>query len=92
MEREYITKDEFKELKKEVDDLKDNMHEIEKLFQAIDKKIDVISEKILSNDDKTSLKLEPLNKRVTDLEDSQKWIIRAIIAEVIGILAMIILK
>ena len=92
MNEEYITKEEFRELKKEVDDLKNNMHEIEKLFQAIDKKIDVISEKILNNDDKTSLKLEPLNKRVTDLEDSQKWIIRAIIVEVIGIVATVIFK
>ena len=89
---DYITEKEFRELKKEVDELKNNMHEIEKLFQAIDKKIDVISEKILNSDDKTQLKLQPIEKRVSDLEDSQKWLIRAIIAEVIGILAMVIFK
>lgn len=92
MEREYITKDEFRELKKEVDELKSNMHEIEKLFQAIDKKIDVISEKILNSDDKTQLKLQPIEKRVSDLEDSQKWLIRAIIGEVIAIVCAFIFK
>lgn len=92
MNEDYITKEEFKELKKEVDDLKNNMHEIEKLFQAIDKKIDVISEKILNSDNVTSLKLEPITDRVRDLEDNQKWIIRAIIVEVVGIVATVIFK
>ena len=92
MSDEYITKEEFKELKKEVDELKSNMHEIEKLFQAIDKKIDVISEKILNTDDKTDLKLQPVERRVNSLEDNQKWLIRAIIGEVVAIICTFIFK
>lgn len=92
MSDEYITKEEFKELKKEVDELKSNMHEIEKLFQAIDKKIDVISEKILNADDKTDLKLEPLENRVFNLEDNQKWLVRAIIGEIVAIVCAFIFK
>ena len=92
MEREYITRTEFIALKEEVAELKDNMNEIQKLFQAIDKKIDVIAEKINSGENVTDLKIKPLEKRVFDLEDSQKWLIRAVIGEVIAIVCAFIFK
>lgn len=92
MEKEYITRSEFEILKEEVAELKDNMNEIQKLFQAIDKKIDVIAEKINSGENVTDLKIKPLEKRVFDLEDSQKWLIRAVIGEVIAIVCAFIFK
>lgn len=92
MEKEYITRSEFIALKEEVAELKDNMNEIQKLFQAIDKKIDVIAEKINSGENVTDLKIKPLEKRVFDLEDSQKWLIRAVIGEVIAIVCAFIFK
>ena len=92
MNEDFVTKTEFDELKKQVDKLESNMSEIEHLFQAIDKKIDVISEKINSGANVTDLKIQPIEKRVFDLEDSQKWVIRIIIGEVIAIVCSFIFK
>lgn len=92
MEKEYITRSEFEILKDEVAELKNNMNEIEKLFRAIDKKIDVIAEKINSGESVTDLKIKPLETRVFNLEDNQKWLIRAIIGEVIAIVCAFIFK
>lgn len=92
MEKEYITRVEFNALKEEVSELKSNMDEIEHLFQAIDKKIDVISEKINSGESTCDLKLKPIEKRVFDLEDNQKWLLRIIIGEVIAIVCTFIFK
>lgn len=92
MEKEFITRSEFEILKEEVAELKDNMNEIQKLFQAIDKKIDVIAEKINSGESVTDLKIKPLETRVFNLEDNQKWLIRAIVVEVIGIVCAFIFK
>lgn len=92
MEKEYITRSEFIALKEEVAELKDNMNEIQKLFQAIDKKIDVIAEKINSGENVTDLKIQPIEKRVFDLEESHKWVTRAIIGEVIAIVCAFIFK
>ena len=92
MEKEYITRTEFESLKDEVTELKNNMHEIEKLFRTIDKKMDVIAEKINNRDSVTDLKIQPIDKRVTGLEDNQKWLIRAVIGEVIAIVCAFIFK
>lgn len=92
MNEDFVTKTEFDELKKQVDKLESNMSEIEHLFQAIDKKIDVISEKINSGANVTDLKIQPIEKRVFDLEESQKWVTRAIIGEVIAIVCAFIFK
>ena len=92
MNENFVTKAEFDDLKKQVDKLESNMSEIEHLFQAIDKKIDVISEKINSGTNVTDLKIQPIEKRVFDLEDSQKWVIRIIIGEVIAIVCSFIFK
>lgn len=92
MNEDFVTKTEFDELKKQVDKLESNMSEIEHLFQAIDKKIDVISEKINSGANVTDLKIRPLEKRVFDLEESHKWVIRAIIGEVVAIVCAFIFK
>lgn len=92
MEKEFVTRTEFNNLKDEVQELKNNMHEIERLFQKIDKKMDVITEKINSRDSVTDLKIKPLETRVFNLEDNQKWLIRAIIGEVIAIVCAFIFK
>ena len=92
MDKEFVTRVEFETLAKEVTELKNNMSEIEKLFRTIDKKIDVIAEKINSTENVTELKIKPLEQRVSNLEDSQKWLIRAILGEVIAIVGVFIFK
>lgn len=92
MEKEYITRTEFDNLKDEVAELKNNMHEIEQLFRAIDKKMDVITEKINNRENVTDLKIKPLEKRIFDVEDSIKWITRIIIGLIVTAVGTIIFK
>lgn len=86
MDNDYVSRTEFNALKQEVQDIKKDTEESQKLLQAIDKKIDVINEKLVSSDKMETLKLQPLEKRVDNLEDSQKWLRRTVIGAVLGIL------
>lgn len=82
---EFVTKTEFNNLKEEVKSIKQDLDDSQKLLIEIDKKIDVISEKIISNNKIEDLKLTPLEKRVTKLEDSQLWLRRTIAGSIIAI-------
>ena len=85
MENNYVSREEFNLLKQEVQDIKKETEESQKLLRAIDKKIDVIDEKIVSSDKIETLKFAPLEKRVDNLEDSQKWLRRTILGSVIAL-------
>lgn len=85
MENNYVSREEFNLLKQEVADIKKETEESQKLLRAIDKKIDVIDEKIVSSDKIETLKFAPLEKRVDNLEDSQKWLRRTILGSVIAL-------
>lgn len=85
MAEEYVGRAEFNQLKEEVNEIKQEMSESSKLLQAIDKKIDVIDAKIVTADKIDDLKLTPLEKRVDTLEESQKWLRRAIVGGIISI-------
>ena len=74
MSEEYISRNEFNGLKQEVQELKEEVSEYKTLLMKIDKKIDVIGEKIANGEKIDELKLQPLEKRVTKLEDNQGWL------------------
>lgn len=84
MENNYVSREEFNLLKQEVQSIKKETEESQKLLRAIDKKIDVIDEKIVSSDKIETLKFAPLEKRVDNLEDSQKWLRRTILGSIIA--------
>lgn len=92
MSENFVKKEEFEALKEEVKEIKQDMIESGKLLQAIDKKIDVISEKLVNNDKVNELKLEPMEKRIAQLEDNQKWLVRTVILEVVGIVCAFIFR
>lgn len=85
MSEEYVSRAEFEQLKKEVNEIKLQSTENSKLLQAIDKKIDVIDAKIDTSDKIDELKLTPLEKRVDTLEESKKWLWRTIGASIITV-------
>jgi hypothetical protein len=87
MAEEYVGRKEFDSLKEEVNEIKKDLDESQKLLTQIDKKIDIINEKVLTSDKIEELKLIPLEKRVDKLEDSQTWLRRTLIAEVITVVA-----
>ena len=74
MSEEYISRNEFNGLKQEVQELKEEVSEYKTLLMKIDKKIDVIGEKIANGEKIDELKLQPLEKRVTKLEENQSWL------------------
>ena len=86
MSEEYVSRTEFEQLKKEVNEIKQEVAESSKLLQKIDKKIDIIDEKIVTADKIDDLKLTPLEKRVSILEDAQKWLRRTIYGGIITII------
>lgn len=84
---EFVNREEFTALKEEVKEIKQDMVESNKILQEIDKKIDVISEKIINSETVSSLKIEPLEKRVEKIEDSQLWLRRAVIGGIFAIIS-----
>lgn len=92
MSESFVSREEFNSLKQEVQSLKTEIDENKKLLVAIDKKIDVITERISNADKIDELKLKPLNKRVSDLEESHKWLQRTVWATLIGIAIKILFE
>lgn len=92
MSESFVSREEFNSLKQEVQSLKTEMDENKKLLVAIDKKIDVITERISNADKIDELTLKPLNKRVSDLEESYKWLQRTVGATLIGIAIKIFIE
>ena len=86
----YVNRVEFEALKDEVREIKEEMSVNSRLLQTIDKKIDVINEKIITNDKIDDLKYAPIEKRVKKLEDGSEWLKRTLGATIIGIVIKII--
>lgn len=78
MSEDFVSRDEFNNLKGEVQELKEEFREYNGLLHQIEKKIDVIAEKLNTADEITVLKLQPLEKRVTKLEDNQGWLSKTV--------------
>lgn len=68
MSEEFVSRNEFNNLKNEVQELKEEVTEYRSLLQQIDKKIDVIGEKIANGEKIDELKLQPLTTRIENLE------------------------
>lgn len=90
MAEEYVKREEFDILKKDVEKIKDEMTENAKTLQSIDKKIDVITERLINADKIDDLKLNPIEKRVSKLEDNLSWVWRAFGAALIGIAVKVV--
>lgn len=88
MSEEFVSRNEFNNLKNEVQELKEEVTEYRSLLQQIDKKIDVIGEKIANGEKIDELKIQPIEKRLQKLEDNQGWLWKLcasiIIAGIIG--------
>ena len=74
MSEEFVSRNEFNNLKNEVQELKEEVTEYRSLLQQIDKKIDVIGEKIANGEKIDELKIQPIEKRIQKLEDNQGWL------------------
>ena len=90
MAEEYVNKEEFNILKQDVEKIKEDMRENTKVLTQMDKKLDVITERLTTADKIDDLKLNPLEKRVEKIENTQTWLWRTIGATLIGMACKII--
>lgn len=90
MPEEFVKREEFNILRKDVDKIKEEMSESSKTLQAIERKIDVITERLGSSDKIDELKINPLEKRITKLEDNQTWLWRAFGTALVGVLVKVV--
>lgn len=74
MSEEFVSRNEFNNLKQEVQELKIEVNEYKGILTQIDKKIDVIGEKIANGEKIDELKIQPIEKRLQKLEDNQGWL------------------
>jgi len=85
MEKEFVERTEFNQLKEDVDEIKRENAESKALLHEIDKKLDIITTKVVDADKYEELKLSALEEEVKELKDNQKWLRRTIIGAVLGI-------
>ncbi len=85
MDKKEVSREEFEALKEKVNNLEKTTDLQTGLLQEIDKKIDVINEKVSSSAEIGDLKIKPIEDRVDKLEDSNKWVWRAVASALIGV-------
>lgn len=86
MAENFVNKEEFNILTKRVDKMEIQNEQNEKLLREVDKKVDVILEKITNANQTEDLKLAPIDKRLSNVEDNNKWLWRAIVGTIIGLI------
>ncbi len=90
MPEEFVKREEFNNLKNEVNKIKEDIVESTKTLHSIETKIDVITERLVNSDKIDELKINPLEKRLTKMEDSQTWLWRAFGTALIGVLVKVV--
>ena len=101
MSEDFVSRNEFNNLKQEVQEIKIEMNENKDILQAISRKCDVITERLenttkisdLQNENietRITSKLEPMQKEIDEIKDNRKWLWRTIGAVIIGIVIKII--
>lgn len=87
--KDMVSRQEFEELKEKVEKLQENSGII---LAEIDKKVDGILIKLDSAKAMEDLKLSPIDKRVTGIEENIKWLWRTITTTIVGIVINFIWK
>lgn len=90
MSEDFVSRNEFNNLKNDVQELKQEVGEYKQLLTQIDKKCDVITEKIANGEKIDELKLKPIEKRVTKLEENHSWLSKTVAGTIIGIVIKLI--
>lgn len=90
MSEEFVKKEEFNNLKQEVEKIKDEISDNTKTLNLMDKKLDVITERLVSSDKIDELKINPLEKRLANVENNQSWLWKAFGGALIGVLVKVV--
>lgn len=91
MSENYVTREEFENLKEEVKEMKQCYTQNSHILQDIDKKVDVINQKILTAEKMDNLRLEPLEQRVNKIEEGTIWLRRTFLGQIAAIIVSAVL-
>lgn len=94
---EFVSREEFENLKSEVAEIKDELSKSGELLINIDKRTDVILEKLDNLDKVSNMQIEPLKKDITkntedikEIKSNNQWLWKTIGATIIGIVVKVI--
>lgn len=94
---EFVSREEFENLKSEVAEIKDELSKSGELLINIDKRTDVIVEKLDNLDKISNMQIEPLKKDIIkntedikEIKSNTQWLWKAIGTTIIGIVIKVI--
>lgn len=97
MANEFVSREEFDNLKLEVAEIKEEMSKSSEVLQSIDKKTSIIFEKLDNFEKVSNMQIEPLKKDINnntesikELKSNSQWTWRTIATVIIGIVIKII--
>lgn len=94
---EFVSREEFENLKSEVAEIKEEMSKSGELLKNIDKRTDIILEKLDNFNKVSSMQIEPLKKDITkntedikEIKSNNQWLWRTSLGTIIGIVIKIV--
>lgn len=97
MPNEFVSREEFNNLKLEVAEIKEEMSKSGELLINIDKRTDIILEKLENFNKVSNMQIEPLKKDITkntedikEIKSNNQWLWKAVGTTIIGIVAKVI--
>lgn len=97
MPNEFVSREEFNNLKLEVAEIKDEMSKNSEVLQSIDKKTSIIFEKLDNFEKVSNMQIEPLKKDITkntedikEIKSNNQWLWRTSLGTIIGIVIKIV--
>lgn len=94
---EFVSREEFENLKSEVAEIKDELSKSSELLINIDKRTDVILEKLDNFDKISNMQIEPLKKDITkntedikEIKSNNQWLWKAVGTTIIGIVIKVV--
>lgn len=94
---EFVSREEFENLKSEVAEIKDELSKSGELLKNIDKRTDIILEKLDNLDRVSNMQIEPLKKDIIknaedikEIKSNNQWLWKAVGTTIIGIVVKVI--
>lgn len=87
---EFVSREEFENLKSEVAEIKEEMSKSGELLKNIDKRTDIILEKLEGFNKISNMQIEPIKKDIEELKSNSQWLWRTIASVIIGIVVKVI--
>ena len=94
---EFVSREEFENLKSEVAEIKEDLSKSSELLINIDKRTDIILEKLDNFDKISNMQIEPFKKDITkntedikEIKSNNQWLWKAVGTTIIGIVIKVV--